>query len=114
MITIIPRMPEMLSSTRSLIGWLKLNSMPGIASSALRMASTTCSLLRPVFHSSSGFIITKVSAWLGASSSVPSSGWPCSVSASDTSGKLSSTARVSRSMRWPSSSEMAEGMVTVT
>ena len=59
-------------------------------------------------------MITKVSAWLGASSSVPSSGCPCSVSTSFTSGNFSSLSRVSRSTSAPRSSEIALGMVTVT
>src|SRR5262249_11822204 len=59
-------------------------------------------------------MITNVSAWLGASSSVPSSGCPCSVSTSLTSGKRSSARRVSRSTSAPRWSEIALGMVTVT
>ena len=42
-------------------------------------------------------MITNVSAWFGASSSVPSSGWPCSVRTSFTSWNESSARRVSRS-----------------
>jgi hypothetical protein len=106
-------MPEMDSSTRSLIGWLKLNCTPGRRPSVARIDSMTCSLLRPVPHDFSGFMITNVSAWLGASSSVPSSGCPCSVKTSSTSGNPSSASRMSRSTSPPRSSETELGMVTV-
>ena len=71
-------MPEIDSSTRSLIGWLKLKSTPG-RSSVTRIASTISSFERfllplTVGQAASGFMITNVSDWFGASSSVPSSG----------------------------------------
>jgi len=70
--------PDTASSTLSLIGWLKLYSTPGISVSDARMSSTSWSLVRPLRHSSAGLSRTKVSLMFMPSSSVPSSGWPCS------------------------------------
>ena len=58
-------------------------------------------------------MITNVSDWFGASSSVPSSGCPCSDSTSLTSGNFSSACRMSRSTSEPRSSDTALGIVTV-
>ena len=58
-------------------------------------------------------MITNVSDWFGASSSVPSSGCPCSLSTSLTSGNFSSASRMSRSTSAPRSSDTALGIVTV-
>src|SRR6185369_10280910 len=99
-------------STLSLIGCEKLKRTPGISVSDARIASTRPSLSSPGRHSAFGFRRTKVSLMLTPSSSVPSSGRPCSLSVFSTSGKASSRLRTSVRTACPSASEMLGGIST--
>ena len=107
-----PRTPLTASSTLSLMGPEKLKLTPGISVSDARIASLRRSFVHPGRHLSRGATWTKVSLMLTPSSSVPSSGRPCSLSVPSTSGNASNRVRTSWRICPPRSSAMLGGIST--